>query len=54
MLPPTTDGWLAGATVKAAALHAVAVCDVTNGFGLTVTVTVNVDPVHDPDTGVTV
>ena len=54
ILPPTTDGWLAGVTVKAVALHVVAVCAVTNGFGLTVTVTVNVDPGHDPDNGVTV
>ena len=45
---------LLGATVNTAALHAVAVCEVTNGFGLTDTVTVNVDPVHEPDTGVTV
>ena len=43
-----------GATVNAVALHVVALCAVTYGFGLTVTVTVNVDPAHEPDNGVTV
>ncbi len=55
MLPPDTPGWSAGVTVNAAELQIVGVCAVTNGFGLTVTVVVNVGPVHEPDTsGVTV
>jgi hypothetical protein len=47
----------AGATVNAVALHVVGVCDVINGFGFTVTVTVNVEPTHEPeapDIGVTI
>ena len=43
-----------GVTVKPAALHGVAVMAVTAGFGLTVTVTVKVDPTQVPDVGVTV
>ena len=47
-----------GVTVKPAALHGVAVMAVTAGFGLTVTVTVKVDPIQLPkatdDVGVTV
>jgi hypothetical protein len=44
----------AGVTVKLVALQLVAVMAVTAGFGLTVTVTVKVDPVHDAVAGVTV
>ena len=54
MLPPDTVGSFAGATVNAVALQIVGVCVVTNGFGVTVTVVVNVAPGHDPDNGVTV
>ena len=45
---------LLGITSNVVPLQIVAVCAVTNGFGLTVIVVVNVDPVHEPDTGVTV
>ena len=44
----------AGVTLNAMPLHTVAVIAVTEGFGLTVTVTVNVLPAHAPDVGVTV
>jgi hypothetical protein len=44
----------AGEAVKAVALQIVDVIFVTAGIGLTVTVTVNVLPVHAPDNGVTV
>jgi hypothetical protein len=51
MLPPP----LAGVTVKVPPLHTIAVCAVViDGFGLTVTVTVNVLPAQLPDVGVTV
>ena len=43
-----------GVTVKPAALHGAAVMAVTAGFGLTVTVNVNVDPTQVPVVGVTV
>ena len=45
---------LVSVRVKASALQIVGVCAGTTGFGLTVTVTVNVAPVHVPDFGVTV
>ena len=54
MLPPDTPGWSAGVTVNALELHIVGVCAVTNGSGSTVTVVVNVDPIHNPEVGVTV
>ena len=43
-----------GIVVKLPPLHIVAVRSLTAGTGLTVTVTVNVRPVHGPETGVTV
>ena len=43
-----------GVTVNAVPLHTVAVIALIEGFGLTVTVTVNVLPTHVPDVGVTV
>src|SRR5664279_345486 len=43
-----------GVTVKAVPLHADPVIAVTAGPGLTVTMTVKVEPVHVPDAGVTV
>ena len=48
---------LAGDTVKVPPLQMVAVCAGITGTGLTVIVTVKVDPTHDPaapDVGVTV
>jgi hypothetical protein len=69
VIPPVTEGAAqvyvvvpgtmpltpsAGAAMKLPALHIVAVIFVTAGFGLTVTVTVNVAPVQLPDFGVTV
>jgi hypothetical protein len=45
---------LAGVDVKDTPLHAVFVIAVIEGFGLTVTVTVNVVPEQDPQVGVTV
>jgi hypothetical protein len=45
---------LAGVDVKATPLHTVLVIAVIEGFGLTVTVTVNVVPEQDPEVGVTV
>lgn len=44
----------AGVAVKAAPLHADPVIAVTAGTGLTVIVTVNVEPMHVPAVGVTV
>ena len=44
----------AGVAVNAVPLHTVAVIAFIDGFGLTVTVTVNVLPVQLPDVGVTV
>ena len=43
-----------GVAVNEVPLHTVAVIAVIEGFGLTVTVTVNVLPAHVPDVGVTV
>ena len=51
IFPPTPS---TGVTVKPVALHVAGVCDVTNGFGFIVTVTVKVAPVQVPDKGVTV
>ena len=45
---------LAGVTVKAVALHELDVMLFIAGIGLTVTVTVKVDPVQLPERGVTV
>jgi hypothetical protein len=45
---------LTGVTVKAVPPQVVATLFATFGLGLTVTVTVKVDPVHAPDKGVTV
>ena len=48
-------GALTGVTVKVISLHTDAVCAGSNGFGLTVTVTVNGEPGQFPPTeGVTV
>jgi hypothetical protein len=43
-----------GATLNAAPEQMAAVCAETVGVGLTVTVTVNVAPEHEPEIGVTV
>lgn len=43
-----------GFTVKVPVLHIVVDLLFITGIGLTVTVTVNVEPVHVPDVGVTV
>src|ERR1043166_1782730 len=43
-----------GVTLNAVPLHTVVVIAFIDGFGLTVTVTVNVAPVHEPDVGVTI
>ncbi len=50
----TISAPLTGVTVKAVALHVVAVLLAIAGTGFTVTVTVKVAPVHAPDSGVTV
>ena len=44
---------LLGVTENEVPLQIVGVCAVTNGFGSTVTVVVNVEPIHVPDVGVT-
>ena len=64
VMPPVTTGAAheyvvpagtpAGATVNVPPLQIVDVCAATAGTGFTVTVTVNVDPAHTPDVGVTV
>lgn len=53
MLPPDTPGWSAGATANAFELQITSVCAVTNGFGLTVTVTLKAVPEQLPEVGVT-
>ena len=45
---------LSGAETNVPPLHISAVMSVIPGFGLTVTVTVNVEPIQVPDVGVTV
>lgn len=47
------EGTPEGVILNAFALHMDVVCVLTDGVGLIVTVTLNVAPLHDPDTGVT-
>ena len=54
LVKPFDTSPLSNVIDRASSEHAVAVPAIPTGSGFTVTVTVNVDPEHNPDVGVTV